>query len=133
LGNNCAEGDGKSISSSSSKNGGKAGSDTPSKTPTTPATSAASTAATAPNTSADAGAAPQKKKRKVELTLREEVDAELAKGSPVEPPQPEELAKALLDLENSASSDAAVREKIAAFPPEVSDVTLIEKVTGACV
>jgi regulator of Ty1 transposition protein 103 len=74
----------------------------------------------------------RKKKRKVELTLREEVDAELAKGSPVEPPQPEELAKALLDLENSASSDAAVREKIAAFPPEVSDVTLIEKVTGVC-
>lgn len=44
--------------------------------------------------------------------------------------QPEDLARTLLDLENSASSDAAVREKIAAFPPEVSDVTLMEKITG---
>ncbi|XP_013783116.1 regulation of nuclear pre-mRNA domain-containing protein 1B-like [Limulus polyphemus] len=41
--------------------------------------------------------------------------------------QPEELIKALQDLENAASSDAAVREEIANLPPEVSDVTLLEK------
>ena len=38
--------------------------------------------------------------------------------------------RALEDLENSASSDAAVREQIAALPPEVSDVSLLEKLKG---
>ena len=38
--------------------------------------------------------------------------------------------KALQDLDNSASCDAAVRERIAAFPPEVSDVSLLEKIKG---
>lgn len=41
---------------------------------------------------------------------------------------PEVLIKALQDLENSASSDAAVREKIASLPPEVSDSTLLDKI-----
>ena len=42
-------------------------------------------------------------------------------GSPGsgDPPEPEELIQALQDLENSASSDALVREKIAKLPPEV--------------
>ena len=42
-------------------------------------------------------------------------------GSPGsgDPPEPEELIAALQDLENSASSDAVVREKIAKLPPEV--------------
>ncbi|XP_076354834.1 regulation of nuclear pre-mRNA domain-containing protein 1B-like [Tachypleus tridentatus] len=44
-----------------------------------------------------------------------------------DPPDPDELIKALQDLENAASSDAAVREEIANLPPEVSDVTLLEK------
>ena len=44
--------------------------------------------------------------------------------------QAEELIKALIDLEHSASSDATVREHIAALPPEVSDVSLLEKLTG---
>jgi len=45
-------------------------------------------------------------------------------GSPGsgDPPEPEELIKALQELENSASSDAHVREKIAKLPPEVSEV-----------
>ncbi|XP_013790680.1 regulation of nuclear pre-mRNA domain-containing protein 1B-like isoform X2 [Limulus polyphemus] len=46
---------------------------------------------------------------------------------PGDPPDPEELIKALQDLENAASSDAVVREKIANLPPEVSDVSLLEK------
>ncbi|XP_076370693.1 regulation of nuclear pre-mRNA domain-containing protein 1B isoform X2 [Tachypleus tridentatus] len=46
---------------------------------------------------------------------------------PGDPPDPEELIKALQDLENAASSDAIVREKIANLPPEVSDVSLLEK------
>ena len=49
-------------------------------------------------------------------------------GSPGsgDPPEPEELIQALQDLENSASSDAVVREKIAKLPPEVSEVTKLE-------
>ncbi len=40
------------------------------------------------------------------------------------------LVQALEDLENSASSDAQVRERIAALPPEVSDAGLLNKVEG---
>ncbi|XP_059491062.1 regulation of nuclear pre-mRNA domain-containing protein 1B [Neocloeon triangulifer] len=50
-----------------------------------------------------------------------------AHNPPGDPPEPEELVKALLDLERSASSDAAVREKIANLPPEVSRVDLLSK------
>lgn len=71
---------------------------------------------------------PPKKKKKVELSLREEIELEMQEG-PGEPPTPEDLIKALSDLENSASSDASVRERIAALPPEVSDVSLLEKLT----
>ena len=51
-------------------------------------------------------------------------------GSPGsgDPPEPEELIQALQDLENSASSDAVVREKIAKLPPEVSEVAKLEAV-----
>ncbi|KAK3603880.1 hypothetical protein CHS0354_042886 [Potamilus streckersoni] len=42
--------------------------------------------------------------------------------------QAEDLVKKLAELENSASSDAAVREKIAALPPEVSDINSVLKV-----
>ncbi|XP_077290732.1 regulation of nuclear pre-mRNA domain-containing protein 1B [Arctopsyche grandis] len=49
------------------------------------------------------------------------------KTPPGDPPEPEELIKALLELENSASSDAAVRERIASLPPEVSEVSLLTK------
>lgn len=44
-----------------------------------------------------------------------------------DPPEPEELIKALLSLENSASSDANIRERIANLPPEVSELALLSK------
>ena len=50
-------------------------------------------------------------------------------GSPGsgDPPEPEELISALQELEeNSASSDAVVREKIAKLPAEVSEVSKLE-------
>ncbi|CAL1284913.1 unnamed protein product [Larinioides sclopetarius] len=47
-----------------------------------------------------------------------------------DPPEAEDLIKALQDLENSPSTDAVVREKIAQLPPEVSDVSLLEKITN---
>lgn len=50
--------------------------------------------------------------------------------SSADPPEPEELIKALQDLENSASSDANVREKIARLPPEVSETSHLEKINS---
>ena len=41
---------------------------------------------------------------------------------------PDTLIKALQELENTASTDSSVREKIASFPPEVSDASLLEKI-----
>ena len=38
--------------------------------------------------------------------------------------------QALQDLENSASSDAVVREKIARLPPEVSETSHLEKISS---
>ncbi|KAL0871751.1 hypothetical protein ABMA27_004253 [Loxostege sticticalis] len=52
------------------------------------------------------------------------------KTPPGDPPEPEELIKALLELESSASSDEAVRERIASLPPEVSEVQLLSKLEG---
>ncbi|KAK8771485.1 regulation of nuclear pre-mRNA domain-containing protein 1B isoform X1 [Amblyomma americanum] len=51
-----------------------------------------------------------------------------AEKKPGEPPDPGVLIKALTDLENTASSDAVVRERIASLPPEVSDASLLEKI-----
>jgi len=43
------------------------------------------------------------------------------------PPEPEELIKMLVELEESASSDASTREKITRLPPEVSDLDNLRK------
>jgi len=48
-----------------------------------------------------------------------------------DPPEPEDLIKAIQALENSASSDAIVREKIARLPPEVSEAGHLEKLQSA--
>lgn len=48
-----------------------------------------------------------------------------------DPPEPEELIKAIQDLElNIASSDEIVRERIANLPREVSEVSLLSKIKG---
>lgn len=47
-----------------------------------------------------------------------------------DPPEPEELIRALQELENSASGDAAVRERIANLPPAVSEISLLAKLEG---
>ncbi|XP_059216592.1 regulation of nuclear pre-mRNA domain-containing protein 1B [Stomoxys calcitrans] len=44
-----------------------------------------------------------------------------------EAPEPEDLIKALISIENSASSDAVVRERIANLPPEISEVSCLSK------
>ncbi|XP_073714448.1 uncharacterized protein slc30a8 [Misgurnus anguillicaudatus] len=50
-------------------------------------------------------------------------------SSPSEPPQTADLIRALQDLENAASSDATLRQRISALPPEVQDTSLLHKVT----
>ncbi|XP_064467042.1 regulation of nuclear pre-mRNA domain-containing protein 1B-like [Ornithodoros turicata] len=70
-------------------------------------------------------AEPVQKKRKKEEPDASPIVREEKSG---EPPDPTVLIKALTDLENTASSDAAVREKIASLPPEVSDASLLDKI-----
>ncbi|RXN26501.1 zinc transporter 8-like protein [Labeo rohita] len=52
-----------------------------------------------------------------------------SQSSPAEPPQTADLIRALQELENAASSDAALRQRISALPPEVQDTSLLHKVT----
>ncbi|XP_033626854.1 regulation of nuclear pre-mRNA domain-containing protein 1B-like [Asterias rubens] len=47
---------------------------------------------------------------------------------PEEVPDADEIVQALQDMDNSASSDAVVREQIAKLPPEVQDTSLLEKI-----
>ncbi|KAL3860622.1 hypothetical protein ACJMK2_010719 [Sinanodonta woodiana] len=75
---------------------------------------------------------PVKKRKKKEeegkqLSLLEELESNFAPDLS-KAVDAEDLVKKLAELENSASSDAAVREKIAALPPEVSDITSVLKV-----
>lgn len=48
-----------------------------------------------------------------------------------DPPEPEELIKAIQDLENNtASTDEGVRQKIAQLPIEVSETSHLSKIEG---
>lgn len=59
-----------------------------------------------------------------------ETHVQLSPHTPAgDPPEPDELIKAIQDLEiNIASSDELVRERIAKLPREVSEVSLISKI-----
>ncbi|XP_058805394.1 regulation of nuclear pre-mRNA domain-containing protein 1B [Phymastichus coffea] len=68
----------------------------------------------------------KKSETEVEVDGTKELHVTLSPRTPGgDPPETEELIKALMDLENTASSDAAVRERIASLPPEVSEVSLL--------
>lgn len=41
-----------------------------------------------------------------------------------------DLIRALQELENAASGDAAVHQRIASLPIEVQDVSLLDRITG---
>jgi len=64
----------------------------------------------------------------------EEEEEEEAKSTtkdmqlPLDPPDPDEIVRKLQELENSATQDAVVRERIANLPTEVTDPTYIDKV-----
>lgn len=74
---------------------------------------------------------PKKKRVKVlevESIIKKPKEEPIVLSPRGDPPDAEELIKALQELENSPSTDAIVREKIARLPPEVSDITLLEKI-----
>ncbi|KYO19474.1 regulation of nuclear pre-mRNA domain-containing protein 1A isoform X4 [Alligator mississippiensis] len=52
-----------------------------------------------------------------------------AQSSPTDPPQTTDLIRALQELENAASGDAAVHQRIASLPIEVQDVSLLDRIT----
>lgn len=74
------------------------------------------------------GPEPSTKRSKSDVAREEAGDDKDSEKQPREPPDSVVMVKALQDLEESASSDATVRERIASLPPEVSDVTLLEKI-----
>lgn len=47
-----------------------------------------------------------------------------------DPPEPEELIKALQEFENAASSDENVRERIAKMPSDISDASSVSRIQG---
>lgn len=47
------------------------------------------------------------------------------------PSQTAELIRALQELENAASSDSALRQRISSLPAEVQDTSLLHKITGS--
>lgn len=68
------------------------------------------------------------KRETVEVNGAIETHVILSPKAPAgDPPEPEELIKALMDLESSASSDANIREQIANLPPAVSEVSELNK------
>ncbi|XP_067911240.1 regulation of nuclear pre-mRNA domain-containing protein 1B-like isoform X2 [Heterodontus francisci] len=72
----------------------------------------------------------KKTKKRTFEQIQEEDDGDyLSNSTPKEPPETEDLIKSLQELENAASGDAAVRQKIASLPPEVQDVSLLDKIT----
>ncbi|RUS80586.1 hypothetical protein EGW08_011641 [Elysia chlorotica] len=66
------------------------------------------------------------KKNDQEFSLRQEIEA-MGAQLPANV-DAEDLVQRLSDLENSASCDASVRERIAALPPEVSDISVLDKI-----
>uniref|UniRef100_A0A6B2EIQ4 Putative regulator of nuclear mrna n=1 Tax=Phlebotomus kandelakii TaxID=1109342 RepID=A0A6B2EIQ4_9DIPT len=69
------------------------------------------------------------KSETVEVNGKVETHVTLSPHTPVgDPPEPEELVKALIEIENSASSDAAVRQRIANLPVELSEVSMLSKI-----
>ncbi|KAM7373144.1 hypothetical protein PAMP_008020 [Pampus punctatissimus] len=52
-----------------------------------------------------------------------------SQSSPAEPPQTAELIRALQELENAASGDSVLRQRISSLPAEVQDTSLLHRIT----
>ncbi|XP_066572097.1 regulation of nuclear pre-mRNA domain-containing protein 1A [Amia ocellicauda] len=71
----------------------------------------------------------KKPKKRPYEEIKVEEDDYPCQSSPSDPPQTSELIKALQELENAASGDAAVRQRISSLPLEVQDVSLLDRIT----
>lgn len=90
--------------------------------------SSSSSSSSAANNSAPAEKKPVKTEVTIEVNGKVETHVTLSPHQPDgDPPEPEELIKVIQELENSASSDAVVRERIANLPPEVSELSALAK------
>lgn len=58
--------------------------------------------------------------------LRKDLEQDGKSEEEVKPPEPVDLVNALIELENSASNDEAIRAKIASYPPSIADVSLLK-------
>ncbi|XP_048848445.1 regulation of nuclear pre-mRNA domain-containing protein 1A-like isoform X1 [Brienomyrus brachyistius] len=69
------------------------------------------------------------RKRPYEEIKLDDDDDFPCQSSPAEPPQTAELIRALQELENAASGDSTLRQRISSLPPEVQDTTLLHRIT----
>lgn len=58
--------------------------------------------------------------------LKKDLEQDGKPEEDIKPPEPVDLVKVLLELENSASNDEAIRAKIASYPPSIADVSLLK-------
>lgn len=67
-----------------------------------------------------------------EVDGKTETHAHLSPHTPAgDPPEPEELIRAIQELESTtASADEGVRQRIAQLPPEVSNTSVLVKIEG---
>lgn len=87
--------------------------------------------------SSSSGSSQQQQHQPVEKKLKS-VPSEIPKNRVPEVPEPRDgviidsdsLVRALKGLDSCPSKDKEVREKIASFPPEVTDVSLIDRIAG---
>lgn len=68
------------------------------------------------------------KKRSYE-EIQPEDEGFASQSSPAEPPQTAELIRALQELENAASGDSQLRQRISALPAQVQDSSLLHRIT----
>lgn len=68
------------------------------------------------------------KKRSYE-DIHPDVEDFASQSSPTEPPQTADLIRALQELENAASSDSVLRQRISSLPVEVQDTSLLHRIT----
>ncbi|XP_055368726.1 regulation of nuclear pre-mRNA domain-containing protein 1A-like isoform X1 [Betta splendens] len=68
------------------------------------------------------------KKRSYEDIQPDDADFS-SQSSPAETPQTAELIRALQELENAASGDSLLRQRISSLPAEVQDTSLLQRIT----
>lgn len=69
------------------------------------------------------------KKRSYEEIHLDDEDFSASQSSPSEPPQTAELIRALQELENAASNDLVLKQRISSLPAEVQDTSLLHRIT----